>query len=151
MAPNRDPELFNKLRAEAEGILLWAVEGVKKFYANGSKLIEPQCATDKRDDVLEMANPLLQFVDEVCEIGTDNRTSQASLYTAYTAWCIRENERPLGKRSFKEHFLATCSTVRFAKSVRMPDGSIPRGFIGVKPRDFMETGAMPARLTAVTS
>ncbi len=141
-ANQRDPELFNKLKAEAEGILLFALEGVKKFYAKGGKLHEPKCAADMRRDTLEMANPLLQFVEDALNVSTDARCSLAALYAAYNAWCIRESERPLTKRSFKEKLMATLPAIRFAQSMRTGE-TVTRGFYGVEVKDFMAAPAAP--------
>ncbi len=148
-ANQRDPELFNKLKAEAEGILLWAIEGVKKFYAKGGKLHEPKCAADMRRDTLEMANPLLQFVEDALNVSTDARCSQADLFSAYNAWCIRESERPLTKRSFKEKLMNTLPAIRFAQSMRTDDGTFSRGFYGVDVKDFMTVAATAPQLSVV--
>ena len=44
-----DPDLAEKMKAEAEGIFLWAFEGLRRLVANNFKFTESQRTRDNRE------------------------------------------------------------------------------------------------------
>jgi len=80
----QDKELSEKLRAEAEGILAWAVEGARKWYEEGlTKPAEVDAATQawrEENDLLEA------FLSECCIRKSNARVSKTHLYQTYKSW-----------------------------------------------------------------
>jgi putative DNA primase/helicase len=81
----RDRQLRSKLRAEAPGILTWAVRGCLEWQRDGLKVpLEILAATEEyRAEEDELA----PFFSECCEFEAGARTSSKDLARAYGDWC----------------------------------------------------------------
>jgi putative DNA primase/helicase len=80
----RDQNLAMKLRAEAAGILSWAVDGLMDWMAGGLPLsgaIE-EATRDYRED----KDPLGRFLAECTEPDAGGRVESSSLYALFVAW-----------------------------------------------------------------
>ncbi len=88
-----DKELPDKLLGEAEGILAWAVEGARLWYAEGlAKPTEVEAAKDKwREDMDQLG----RFIDERCVTGDGFRARAAALYADYKQWATDGGDRSL--------------------------------------------------------
>jgi putative DNA primase/helicase len=94
-----DKELPDKLLTEAEGILAWAVEGARLWYAEGlGKPAEVEAAKDKwREDMDQLG----RFIDERCVVGDGFRARAAALYADYKQWATDGGDRsPLTSTAF---------------------------------------------------
>ena len=94
-----DKQLPDKLLAEGEGILAWAVEGARLWYAEGlSKPAEVEAAKDKwREDMDQLG----RFIDERCVAGDAVRAGAAGLYADYKQWAADGGDRfPLTSTAF---------------------------------------------------
>jgi putative DNA primase/helicase len=93
----QDPALPEKLRAEAEGILAWAVEGARRWYAEGlQKPPEVAVATKQwreESDVLET------FFSEKCIRDKSATVRKDLLYQVYHEWAEKAGERVETKRT----------------------------------------------------
>ncbi len=74
------------LKAEAEGILAWLVQGARIWYQQGLQL--PEEVTGAVDSYRSEMDYIQQFFDECIIAGPSE--SRQSVYQAFTAWC-REN------------------------------------------------------------
>lgn len=92
-----DPLLTEKLLKELPGILLWAIEGLKRLRQRGH-FVQPQSGTGTIKDFEDLANPVGAFIREHCEIGSGDefRVEVDTLYEQYKLWCGQEGQ---------EHFL----------------------------------------------
>jgi putative DNA primase/helicase len=88
-AERRDTGLADRLRAEAGGILAWAVAGCQSWLAGG--LRAPSAVLAATNEYLEQQDVLAAWIDECCEesIGT---SKSSSLYASYKAWSERAGE-----------------------------------------------------------
>ncbi len=90
-----DKDLGDKLKAEAAGILRWAVQGAALWAADG--LREPPCVREASDAWREEADPLGDFFASCCVVSDKSRVRAGDLFAAYGAWCeslgMRERER----------------------------------------------------------
>jgi putative DNA primase/helicase len=84
-----DPELLEKLKQEAPGILAWLVRGC--FAWRQEKDLKPpesvRAATrqyQKDEDIIG------QFIDERCIIGQGKEVKAGDLYAAYKQWCDKQ-------------------------------------------------------------
>ncbi|MGW1547476.1 phage/plasmid primase, P4 family [Streptomyces sp. NPDC002346] len=81
---NKDTTLPAKLRAEAEGILAWAVAGAVEWYANG--LGEPSSVATATQDYRESEDRLMEFLS-ACTIREDGaRVAPMAVRRAYAEW-----------------------------------------------------------------
>jgi putative DNA primase/helicase len=94
-----DKELPAKLLTEAEGILAWAVEGARLWYAEGlAKPAEVEAAKDRwREDMDQLG----RFIAERCIAGDGFRVNGGALYADYKQWATDGGERsPLTSTAF---------------------------------------------------
>lgn len=84
----RDPELFDKLRAEWPGILQWAIDGCYAWQERG--LDPPISVRQATDDYLAGEDPIAAWIDEDCvRSGSTNRTE---LYSSFKKYADRTGE-----------------------------------------------------------
>ncbi len=86
-----DRELPDKLLGEAEGILAWAVEGARLWYAEG--LAKPAEVEAAKEQWREDMDQLGRFIDERCIAGEGCRASASALYADYKQWATDGGER----------------------------------------------------------
>ncbi len=95
-AEERDRDLGRKLVAELPGILAWAVRGCLRWQAEGLGVpADVQAATEAYRDEMDV---LGGFINECCVVRAGAQATSADLYTAYTAWCEGNGERPVTRR-----------------------------------------------------
>jgi putative DNA primase/helicase len=93
-----DPDLGAKLEEELEGILAWAVEGARLWYADRlAKPPEVEAATaewrDENDNVA-------RFIHERCELGDYYTETASRLYASYKTWTDANKEFTLPQKKF---------------------------------------------------
>ncbi len=92
----RDKALQSKLRAEASGILAWAVQGCLAWQRDG--LQTPDAILRATQDYRDEMDPVGDFLTEWCEVHPNLRTSVKDLYEGFKDWCAINNDPPLNKR-----------------------------------------------------
>jgi len=93
-----DPQLAEKLRAEAAGILAWAVRGCLKWQKDGLGI--PQTVRMATDEYRTENDPLDDFLTERCVLHPSAHIVAAALWEEYQLWAADNAERPLDRRAF---------------------------------------------------
>lgn len=89
----RDHYLGQKLLAEGEGILAWAVRGAVEWYQSG--LRDPQCVADATKEYRENSNALAGFLPGTYVFGgPQDAVGVTEVYSDYLAWTDEENLQP---------------------------------------------------------
>jgi putative DNA primase/helicase len=126
----QDPELSAKLKAEAEGILAWAVKGAADWYraAGERKGLEPPATVKNaagrwRND----SDQVGRFLDECCTLGEEDEATTSALYAAYKTWCDNSSERVLtatafGKRMTERDGITRIVTKKSGRTQRLYRG-----------------------------
>jgi putative DNA primase/helicase len=102
-----DKNLMEKLKAEAPGILAWAVRGALIWRAEGLGM--PAAVKQVTEDYRKQSDPLEDFLTECCEIrlSPDARVAAGSLWDGYIRWANSNSERqPLDRRAFTQRLEA---------------------------------------------
>lgn len=94
-----DLDLPEKLKAEAAGILAWAVRGAKAWY-KADRLDEPAALSDARRQYQEEADILHEFEAAHVRREKGEELLASDLYDAYVRWAERERERPIARSVF---------------------------------------------------
>ncbi|MGX8007933.1 DNA primase family protein [Mesorhizobium sp. ORM8.1] len=82
-----DTTLFEqKLLPELDGILLWALNGLDRLRARG-KFIQPDDSVEEVKAIARLGSPIMQFIEECCEVGTGKMIKKEDLYSRYRLWC----------------------------------------------------------------
>lgn len=90
-----DKALKTKLRAEADGILAWMVEGAKTWYAGG--LREPKAVTSATAAFFDAMDQVGEFLADRMSTTSGKNVSIAGLYEAYATWANENGEDPLSR------------------------------------------------------
>jgi putative DNA primase/helicase len=125
----RDPELEAKLRAEADGIIQWLLEGLRAYWREG--LSEPPAVAQATHEYRAEEDVLLDWLSERTERHPGAVTPAAELYHDYTEWAkangIDENER-LGEQAFARQLTAH----GFSTTKRRLDGKQVKARRGIR-------------------
>ena len=96
----RDPDLLEKFRAEADGIFLWALEGLTRLMNNNFKFSVTDTNIQELQKYREDSNSVLSFVKECCEIDPGAEVVRTELYTQYKNYCTNCGLNPYSQKSF---------------------------------------------------
>jgi putative DNA primase/helicase len=101
-----DTGLTGRLYAELPGILLWAVEGLKRLRRRG-RFVQPQSVADAVQELEDLSSPVGAFVRERCVVGAGQRAWVDDLYAAWQAWCAADGRTNVtNKQTFGRDLLA---------------------------------------------
>ncbi len=93
-----DKDLLSKLKAEASGILRWAVDGCLAWQRDGLGL--PAVVQAASQAYREENDHIGEFLDERCEIAPDASIPAGDLWYEYCQWAAGNQERPLARKVF---------------------------------------------------
>jgi putative DNA primase/helicase len=95
-----DLQLAEKLSLERDGILLWAIEGLKRLIANNYQLTETQRTKAELKAYKIENNSVLAFVEEHCAIEAAVTSFRQEMYDEYKAYCEDGKLKPVSQRKF---------------------------------------------------
>ena len=131
-----DPDLAEKMKAEVEGILLWAFEGLQRLAANNFKFTESERTRENREAVKRDNNNVFDFLDSdrYIRLKADASASSKELYEAYQIFCTENSLLPLKPRSFSDALIANQSRyhLEYCNNVTNAAGRRVRGFLGIE-------------------
>lgn len=102
----KDPNLLEKLRAEADGIFIFALEGLKRLINNNYKFSETERNKRELEQYREESDNVLSFVGEYCELGAGYDYGSTELYNAYKGFCEDSGVKPYSQKNFVKQLLA---------------------------------------------
>lgn len=97
-AAERDPDLKSKLCAEANGVLVWMIEGCKLWQAQGLK--PPEVILAATEDYFQDEDIFGLWLEECCQLHQEISESSNLLYQSYTDWKMTRGERTLSQKKF---------------------------------------------------
>ena len=111
----RDPELINKFRMEADGIFLFALEGLKRLMKNNYVFSETDVNRAELQQYREDSDSVLSFVKENCEINAKYHVSSTELFNAYKNYCEECGLKPYSQKMFVQQITASYPEVTRGK------------------------------------
>lgn len=131
-----DPDLAEKMKAEVEGIFLWAFEGLQRLVGNNFKFTESQRTRENREAVKRDHNNVYDFLesDGYIRLKADMSISSKELYAIYRMWCDENNLVPLKSRSFSDSVIACQGkyNLEHCNTVTNSAGRRVWGFMGIE-------------------
>ena len=131
-----DPDLAEKMKAEAEGIFLWAFEGLQRLVANNFKFTESDRIRENREAVKRDNNNIFDFMDSEGYIRrkADASISSKDFYEIYRMWCEENSLAPLKVRSFSDAMIANAKkfNLEHCNNITNSAGRRVWGFMGVE-------------------
>ena len=131
-----DPDLAEKMKAEAEGIFLWALEGLQRLVANNFKYTESDRIRENREAVKRDNNNIFDFMESEGYIRrkADASISSKDFYEIYRMWCEENSLAPLKARSFRDAMIANAGrfNLEHCNNITNSAGRRVWGFMGVE-------------------
>jgi len=131
-----DPDLAEKMIAEAQGIFLWAFEGLQRLVANNFKFTESERIKANRDAVKRDNNNIFDFLESegYIRFKADGMISSADLYESYVLWCEENSFNGLKRRSFSDAMIEYSSKygLEYCNNIINRAGRRVRGFKGIE-------------------
>jgi P4 family phage/plasmid primase-like protien len=123
-----DMGLYDRLKPELPGILLWAVEGWQRLRARGH-FLQPASGNELLESLEELSSPVLAFVRQCCDVGPVHESETSRLFDGWKQWCTENGRKEPGtQQSFARDLRAaspgvrTCKTTRAGKQFRVYQG-----------------------------
>jgi putative DNA primase/helicase len=123
----RDKTLPERLLAERDGILAWAVQGCLEWQRIG--LQPPPAVMAATEEYFEAEDALGRWLDECCQLGPNHTALSAALYASWKTWAEAAGEFIGSQRRLSDLLIAR----GFAKCRHAHEGA--RAFQGLKLRD----------------
>ena len=131
-----DPDLAEKMKAEIEGIFLWAFAGLQRLVANNFKFTESQRTRENREAVERDNNNVFDFLESegYIRLKADASISSKELYEAYQIYCAENNLTTMKPRSFSDAVIGSQSryNLEYCNNVTNAAGRRVRGFFGIE-------------------
>ncbi len=100
----RDPLLTEKLLAERDGILAWAVQGCLLWQSQGLK--QPQSVMSATEEYFEAEDAMGRWIAERCNLGPSLKALTATLFNDWKQWSELSGEYTGTQRRFSDALLA---------------------------------------------
>ena len=131
-----DPDLSEKMKAEIEGIFLWAFAGLQRLVANNFKFTESQRTRENRESVKRDNNNVFDFLESegYIRLKADATISSKELYEVYQIFCAENGLTALKPRSFSDAVIASQGkyNLEYCNNVTNAAGRRVRGFFGIE-------------------
>jgi len=96
----RDRNLTAKLKSEAQGILNWAIAGLRDWFDGGLK--DPDEVLVATKEYRQREDAIAHFLESCCTLQSDARAGSEALYKQYCNWANTNNEYLLNSRDFSK-------------------------------------------------
>ncbi|HAT4212720.1 TPA: DNA primase [Clostridium perfringens] len=97
-----DKALKYKFQREKEGILNWALEGLKRLYENNFEFSENELTDGVKKEYKRENNNVISFVEECCEIDSLFSCSRIEIYESYKEFCVEAGLKALSQIKFNK-------------------------------------------------
>ena len=98
----QDAGLLDKFAAEADGIFMFAVEGLKRLISNKYRFSETENTKAELQRYRIDSNSVLSFVDECCVVETGGETERTELFMKYREYCHNAGLSPVSQKNFNK-------------------------------------------------
>ena len=130
--------LGQELRQEAEGILLWCIEGLERLILQDMKFTMSRRARENLLRSMAQANNITEFLKSEGYIRFDplGQTTSRALYETYRDWCRDNAYHSLGENSFWSYLNQNLMTYNLEATRSIPIGNekYARGYKGIALR-----------------
>ena len=117
----KDVELLDKFIAEADGIFMFALEGLKRLIVNKFRFTETKNTNAELHKYRIDSNSVLSFVEECCTVDVNAEVERTDLFNKYRDYCKDCNLQPVSQKTFNKdlegglHGAVTKATDRLGK------------------------------------
>lgn len=126
----RNRELPILLEKEVPGMVLWALEGLRRLRAGKYAFTAPKDSLEALDEWRAATSPSMAFMEECCIEDEKHEILQQELYDAWVAWSEERGVRPGTKSKAFERLKGHAGCM--ISDVNIVDGRKVKKFIGLK-------------------
>ena len=126
--PDTDPFLEDKLLAEKSEIFHWALVGLQRLLRN-RRFTPSDETTELLMEYKRLNNPVICFVQDMCEVSVNGQARKESLFESYEAYCRKGNYRAYSRENFFRELYSAQATL---KTTRLR--------VGTKKREYFVKG-----------
>ena len=131
-----DPYLAYYMTQEAEGILLWCIDGLERLVLNDFRFTMSRRARANLLRSMTEANSAEGFMasEGYIRFDPEGKAPSRTLYETYCSWCEDNMHKPLSPRSFSDYLMQNLARFSLSYSTNIPEGNgrYVRGFRGVR-------------------
>ena len=98
----KDNNLKEKLMLEADGILMWALAGLKRLMENNFRFSETASTKAELELYKAENSSVLAFINESCEFDSNTEILREDLYAAYKEYCSTNGHKVASKIRFNK-------------------------------------------------
>lgn len=102
----RDTNLIDKFQSEADGIFMFALDGLRRLIRNHYTFSETDKNRKELRQYREDSDSVLSFVREYCEVSKEGAVGSTELFNAYKGYCEECGLRPYSQRMFVNQLMA---------------------------------------------
>lgn len=97
-----DTALHSKLQNETDGIVRWALVGLKRLMANNYQFTKSETTEKLLFEYKKQSNNVIWYVSEFCELKVDSVEYSQNLYQNYKKTCLESNMQPISQTKFNK-------------------------------------------------
>lgn len=129
-----DLALESRLVAELPGILVWALQGLRRLRERG-RFVQPRASQDALQLMEELASPIGSFLRDRCVFADDAWVSVKALYQEWKDWCKDHGrDQPGTEMMFGRDVAAAAPQVRVTRP-RKDNPQRERRYEGIRLRE----------------
>ncbi len=98
----RDPALLDKFAAEADGIFMFAVDGLKRLIAGDFKFSETPNTKAELQRYRIDSNSVLSFVEDCCKLSPDAEAERSEIFDKYKEYCRNAGLSAVSQKTFNK-------------------------------------------------
>jgi len=123
-----DPGIAAKLLTESGGILNWCLSGLKRFYDNGGRLVQPRKVSVATGNLRTVSDMVGLFLATACFFDPEARMIRSALTEMFERWCAEGMVRQMSSRKL-------CMALRKQGVVDGRNGNVDRIWSGIRPKN----------------
>lgn len=135
-----DPQFYDKIRKEANGIVGFALEGLFRLINRGWELAESSSTKDYLNDKKAIGNHFPDFLETVFDYEDNAVVSSADLKRVYEVWCSKNACVPRKDRALQTYLIDNSEKLNIKYSTNvMVNNTRLRGYKGLKIKQEWHT------------
>ncbi|HIQ87312.1 MAG TPA: DNA primase [Candidatus Scatomorpha gallistercoris] len=131
-----DPFIAEKMCAEAEGIFLWCLDGLRRLISNDYRFTLSERARGNMAEAVSDGNNAVDFMrsEGYIRLKADAEASSRDVYAVYKLWCEDNVLHPLSARSLSAHLNENQReyNIEPTNNLYLPGGRRVRGYLGIE-------------------
>lgn len=131
-----DPNIAEKMSAEAEGIFIWCLQGLHRLIANNYQFTISEQAKENMNFAVSDGNNIVDFMvsEGYINLDVDYETSSKELYSVYKLWCEDNALNALSAKSFSAYLIenADVYNIQPTNNIYIGGNKRARGFVGIQ-------------------